>query len=371
MKNIWSVITHVCAIIFSIAFILSAVLSLLLTSIDRRLLSPSIYKNVLVQQQFYNRLPGVLAEQLAMVLKSSNPTNSQNPSGGGPPISLPNLSVANWASILTSLAPPDVLRSETEGVIDQIFAYLNGQRDTVSLDLTPLKSRLASPVGQDAILSLIRTQPACSLQEIAQIMLNAFGGQEISICSPPDSLLNQVTPIIQAAITQIAAQLPNEVVILSPNSIQGTTQGNVSANRPATTVRNARLIMRLSSDLPLGFLLLISVLVVRTPKNWLRWWGIPLCITGMLAAVGVLVLKSSFERIWTLDIAPFIPSNVAAGLIGLGHDLLRAVYQSWLDGLLLTCIFYFLLGLAMSIGSIFIRDGHTADLSPNSPQAAV
>jgi hypothetical protein len=260
-----------------------------------------------------------------------------------------------------------VLRSETEGVIDQVFAYLNGQQDAVSLDLTPLKSRLVGSVGQDVILGLIRAQPACSLQQIAQIMLNAVGGQQISICRPPDSLLNQVTPIIQAALTQITAQLPDEVVIISPNS----TLGNISANSLATTVRYARLIMRLSPDLPLGFILLISLLVIRTPKNWLRWWGIPLCVTGLVAAVGALVLTSSFERIWTVQIAPYLPSSLATGLIALGHDLLRAVFQAWLDGLLVTCIFYCLLGLAMSIGSIFIRDGHHSKLSPDSPKAAI
>jgi hypothetical protein len=295
MKKFWYVFARGCAILFSIAFVLSAVISLLLTSIDRRLFNTSIYKNALVQQQVYDRFARVLAEQLVMAMKSNNTGNTANPPGGGPPVFLQNLSVDNWESIVTSLAPPDVLRAETEGVIDQVFAYLDGQQDTVRLDLTPLKSRLVSSAGQDAILSLIRAQPACTLQQVAQFLTTAIGGQGFGICRPPDSLLKQAEPLIQAALRQLAGQLPDQAVLLPSNTAPGSTGGSSSSSSLVTTVRNARLLMRLSPDLPLGFLLLISLLAVRTPKNWLRWWGIPVCVTGLVASLGVLVLSTSFE----------------------------------------------------------------------------
>lgn len=371
MKKFSSVLAKGFAILFSIAFVLSAVMSLLLTSIDRRLFNASLYKNALVQQQVYDRLPGVLAEQLVMTMKSNNTGNNVNPPGGGTPAFLQNLTVDNWKSILANLAPPDLLRSEAEGAIDQVFAYLNGQQETVKLDLTPLKSRLVGSAGQDAIFSLIRAQPACTLQQIAQFMASALGGQGFGICRPPDSMLKEAAPLIQAALQQLVSQIPNEVVLLSSNSTQGSTGGSSSTNSLVTSVRNARLLMRLSPDLPLGFLLLISLLAVRTPKNWLRWWGIPLCVAGLVASMGVLALSTSFERIWSIQLASQFPSGVSLGLIALGHDLLRAVFQTWLDGLLLSCIFYCLLGLGMSIGSIFIRDGVLADHSPSSPKASV
>ena len=371
MTKFGSVSAKLAALLFSIAFVLSAVLSLVLTSIDRRLLSATIYKNALVQQQVYNRLPRVLAEQLVLAVKSAAAGNDGKPPGGDLPVFLQNLNVDNWEAIVTSLAPPDLLRSETEGIIDQVFTYLNGQQDTVSLDLNPLKNQLTGSAGQDAILSLIRAQPACTLQQIAQFILNAVSGQGFSICRPPDSTLKEAGPVIQAALGQLAGQLPDQVVLISSNPAQGSTAGNPTANSLATSVRNARLIMRLSPDLPLGFLLLISLLAIRTPKNWLRWWGIPLCVMGLVASLGVLVLSTSFERIWTVDFAPIFPSGLSLGLIALGHDLLRAVFQAWLDGLLLTCIFYCLLGLGMSIGSIFVRDDAPSDLSPNAPLASV
>ena len=360
MRKFWAVSAKLGAILFSAAFVLSAVISMLLTSIDRRLLSASIYKNALAQQQVYNRLPGVLAEQLATAVESNPAGGGQNPPEISPALGLQNLSTDNWDSIVTSLAPPDLLRSEAEGVIDQFFAYLNGQQDGVNLDLNPMKNRLVSSAGQESLLSLIRAQPACTPEQIAQFLLNVLGGQGLSICRPPDSILEQAVPFLPAALKQLADLLPNQIALLPPDP----------SNNLAIAVRNARLIMRLSPDLPLGFLLLISLLAVRTPKQWLRWWGIPLCVTGLVASLGVLILSTTFERIWNLRIVPLLPSSLPLGLIALGHDLLRAVFNAWLGGLLLMGIFYGLVGLGLSIGSMFIRDVERPDLSPNSSQAA-
>ncbi len=55
-------------------------------------------------------------------------------------------------------------------------------------------------------------------------------------------------------------------------------------NDPRDKLQTARMVMRLSPILPLGFLLLMTIITVRSLKNWLDWWGIPLFITGGLTA---------------------------------------------------------------------------------------
>jgi hypothetical protein len=370
MNKLGSVFIRVITIILTIGFVLSAVLSMFLISIDRRLLNASIYKSALVQQQIYNRLPAAIAQQLAMATKAESGNNGTGSPSSGTPAILQNLSADNWDSIVTSLAPPDILRSEVEGLIDQFFAYLNGEQDTVNLDLTPVKNRLVGSAGQDALLSLIHAQPACTLQQIAQYLASALSGQGLSICRPPDSLLTQAQPILQAALRQLAGQLPDSILLIPATSTQGSTSGSSPAQTLATAFHNARLIMRLSPDLPLVFLLLISLLAVRSPKNWLRWWGIPLCVTGLVGAIVVLFLSSSFEGIWNNNITTGLPSSLAPALIALGHDLLRSIFLGWLGGLLISCIFYCLLGLGLAIGSIFIHSNNHPDLPPGSQPSA-
>jgi hypothetical protein len=360
LNKFGSILARVISILLCIAFVLSSILSVFMTATERRLMNASIYKNALVQQQIYDRLPGAIAQQLAAAIKTQ-------PTSSGIPSFLQNLSAANWELIVTGLAPPDLLRSETEGLIDQLFAYWNGEQDSVSLDLTPLKDRLVGSAGQEALLNLIRAQPACTLQQIAQSLVNALGGGGFGICRPPDSLLAQATPLLQALLGQLNSQLPNTVTLIPASATQASAAGGTPAQSPAVTFRNARLIMRLSPDLPLVFLLFICLLAIRNPKDWLRWWGVPLCAAGLIGAIVVLVLSASFEGIWNNSLAAILPSGLTPALVALVHDLLRSVILAWLGGVLISCILYSLVGLGMSIGSIFIHSEARRDLPPSSP----
>ena len=50
---------------------LLATVAVLLVTIDRDLLNAGTYKNALVQQQVYNRMPRILAEQLVIILNDN------------------------------------------------------------------------------------------------------------------------------------------------------------------------------------------------------------------------------------------------------------------------------------------------------------
>lgn len=50
-------------------------------------------------------------------------------------------------------------------------------------------------------------------------------------------------------------------------------------------IKLARTVMRFSLYVPLVFLLIASLLVVRSGTGWLLWWGWPLFITGILGLI--------------------------------------------------------------------------------------
>ena len=100
--------------------------------------------------------------------------------------------------------------------------------------------------------------------------------------------------------------------------------------------------MRLSPDLPLLVLLFISLLVVRSPRGWLRWWGIPIFFSGLVALGLVIASTVFFDQAWLAVLANRLPLYLSPALVNLGHDVVQAILHTLLVGvtgsaIIMTC----------------------------------
>ena len=77
MHEFWNGIAVFFAVLLAIVLVLLATAAVVLVNIDRDLLNARIYKNTLVQQQVYARMPRILAEQLFTALNGN--TCASNP----------------------------------------------------------------------------------------------------------------------------------------------------------------------------------------------------------------------------------------------------------------------------------------------------
>ena len=413
MSKFWTGVARFFAAIFAILFVLTAIAAMLLVSVDRRLLVSATYKNALARQQVYARLPRIIAEQLVMTVNynpcASNPLTCENaspqfqdcaktvlganrytalsagtvqpsdseiqllqpcidkygaghqsqqtttnPSANSSAI-FKSMSVENMETVISMLIPPQELKKMTESILDQIFAYVNGQQDTITISLVGLKQRIASQAGVNAIIKLIRSQPDCTIQQAIDLQVSLLLGKgQIMLCRPPEAVISLVTPALKSLLQTAASQIPDTRVI-TPQILANTANFGPLGKGPIGGIRLAHLVMRLSPDLPLLFLLLISFLAVRSLKGWLRWWGIPFFFTGLLS-VGLVVSASVFfEQAWLVLLVKRIPAYISLGVTTMIHDLARALLQAYLVGILLGGLALALLGLGMWIGSGLIK----------------
>lgn len=328
------------AVLLAILLVLSAVLALLLFNLERKAFAPATYQQAFANDKFYERLPEILARTLTEAVQSAQM-----------PVSLRGLNEQIWNQLLSDLLPPETTREMGDQALASTLAYLNSESDTAQLSLEPLKERMAGEAGTQAVLNLMRTQPACTLEEMARIAMSALSQQEISLCNPPENLYPVVKPLIQGQLKLLSAAIPGEVTLAKAEPVAA---GQAD---PRERIKLARLIMSLSPVVPLFILTLLTLVAVRGVRSWLVWWGAPALITGALGALtGWLAAPIAgflLQNLLVASLHAYLPSD----LLGNGSQLAAAIVDQFLapvlfQGLILVIAGGLMLLLAIVLGRV-------------------
>jgi hypothetical protein len=323
------------AIFLSVLLALTTVAALFLFNLEMKAFTPELYQRVFANENFYERIPAVLGQALA--------SGDQN---DGLPASLKGLNAQGWESFLRALLPPETLKAMGDQALASMFAYLNDEADSAALSLIPLKTSMQSNAGTQAVIGLIQTLPACTLEQMAQITMAVLTQQQISLCNPPEQLLEMMTPLIQAQLQVASAIIPNEVTLASVQDPQ---------NDPRQKLKAARLVMRLSPLLPLAFLLLLTLVIVRNLHDWLNWWGMPLLASGTIAALMGLTGAPAASLIIGSILEKRMPAYLPPILLENGNQLAAAIVDELLKPVLWQGLTLALVGLSMVVIDLSLK----------------
>ncbi len=352
MRSCLSITAKLLALLFALLFVVTTILVLFLFNVEQQYFNSNTYKEALRERRVYDRISELAAQQVVYSL-SYNPC-IYNPTGcdinpymtGSPELSaclqdelgeqavadigsghraptedeassvaacldqfgqapteeppLPGsqefirkLAVSDWQIIFANLLPPDWLQLTTESIIDQVFVYVNvasGQL-SIKISLVELKTRLASEPGLAAFKQILSAQPPCTLEQLEIIKQAATSGKldQIPLCRPPEELVTAFDSQIRAALGLVAGQLPNEVDLAQPAG--SGSQPPPAGDDPRIMLNRIRIMVRLGPLLPVALLALVTIFGVRSARDWLRWWGIPLLSAGLLSAGMALAIN--------------------------------------------------------------------------------
>jgi hypothetical protein len=260
--------------------------------------------------------------------------------------------MGDWQALIVQILPPDVIRALSADAITQIMAYLNGERADVVLSLALLKAHMQSPQGIDAVNGLLESQPDCTVEQLTAMALNQ---QALTLCDPPDTLLFfDLRPILAAQINGLISLIPEQVTLVPAGS-----------SRPGylQSLTDVRVLMRLSPLFPVLCLLIIPVLVVRSFRSFLNWWGYPLLFAGLislfLSAISAPLSSLTFQLLFVPALPPVFPADLLEMLRGLTEAIVRNALQT----ALLVAGVMILLGLIMVALGFLLRG-----ISQKAPQ---
>lgn len=314
----------ICAILFT----LSAVMAMVLFNFDRNAFTAETYQKAFAREDFYNKLPAVMAEAMT----NSGADQSQFP------VVMQGMSREAWEGFFRSLLPPEMLRVMGDDMLNSAFAYINRETDAIQLNLAPLKVSLASETGVQAVLSLLGTLPACDLFQIGQMTLNLFSGGQIELCNPPADLHPMLAPVIQGQLQFTASTIPDQLTLVTASS----------QDDPRQRLEILRLFMRFSLILPLIFLLTLTALAVRSLSEWLTWWGVPFFVTGASAYLTGLLGAPIFGSVLQRILVNRMPDYLPLFLLDFASDFASAMVRALLNPVMWQGLVLAVLGAGMA-----------------------
>lgn len=266
MKSFNTYLAWICAFLL----VITGVLALFTINIERRAFSAETFKQAFEKQGLYVRMPAILAGTLHASLAQDASTDPF----------LKTLTVQEWEAGIVFLLPPEDIKLISNDALDSFFAYLNNQSDSVTISLLPIKIRLAGPQGIEVVRLIINAQPDCTAEQLFQMGLGFVSGN-ISLCKPPEEMMGLLTPVLVSELQAITNTTPNEVTLVS-------AENNTQVD-PRLRLNRIRTVMKLTVILPIFLLFMLTILIVRSFTEWLKWWGYPFLAAGAIIVFAGLI----------------------------------------------------------------------------------
>lgn len=346
-----SVFVKVLLIGFSIMLAVSLVPAIINLSFNQTLYKTDFYADILQQYNFYDQVPELLYDT---VIQSGTSSLHGTIIAG--------LEQEHIMKLILSILPSGWVKAQTDKAMISVMDFLNFKTDTlkINVDLQPIKDYLLSPIGKQAVIDSIENLPACSEDQLTQIMVTIQSGQgSFTLCNPFITEYINMEVLLDPLIVAFSNTLP-AMIILPPDGQTAITDG-IENSRVFQIYRNIRSLLPLFSWISLILALMIFLLSLRS----LRWMsgslGIPLVLAGLTSAIAGVWLYLSGGQGFSSKF-----TNASSGAL---QEFDALIFEIFLQGmhtagqhLLLWCLGAFLLGLILlivwSIAKIYIPNNN-------------
>lgn len=359
---------------FAILFILTASISILLFNAQLKFTDPEVYKSVMIEERVYDSLPRLVSLQISESMTydpcvedpaacEGEGEESPEEEAGGPPEYFKNLDKNQWESLLREILTPEWLQAQVESLIDQFIAFLESDKamPSIEISLVELKSKLMGPNGVEIVLSVIEAQPPCTeaqLREINEALESEEGDRNLLSCLPSPDVLDKYAASIEGTLNEVVGDLPDVAVL--GESFTGEESGEKPEAESGDmqvgpTLRRIRTYMRISPLVPLIFIILIAVFAVRSFRDLLHWWGIPLLITGLIVFIFSLLSMPLFDWALKIYVEDRLPGYFSSEFLGLGLEIGRSIMRSYVKTISVQSAAIVSVGVLATICSALIK----------------
>jgi len=329
MKTLFS------AILKFIAFILAGALMIVLPLA----LMASNVGNVLFNQEQVNEITtGVVLDSELIPAALEIMTNRQaedistkiedTETPGGRQLNLYNLIYSmeeqNWKNLKTALLADDLIQSWIEVTVNGFYNWLDtdDQLPFISWKMKPLKDRMSGPEGEAAVVAFYESLPDCTdlqMEEMQTIPGEPLprGKMVKELCKLSTFPHTEQIGVYNDVLKMVVEAMPPEYNATQALLKQREQIGGVYTLK--WNIRNIRWQLDTVLLLPLGLLLLILFIGVRSMEGLGQWFGIPLIGGGLISLITAIL----YRPLWRGWLAERIPEGIPQTSL-LYHELIDA-----------------------------------------------
>ena len=369
LTAIFKYIARLIAVFLALLTIVATVAVLLLLGIDHTILNPRTSKQAFIKNKIYERLPAATVVEFSLVksLFADQCAETGQTCAIKTMALLNGLSSKQWETLVSHLFPADELQTMTESTLGEALGYFKGEVDSVQMPLTPLKARLTNHAGEEITALLLRSQPSCTTEQQAQIKdvdLNVVSVLPI-FCSTTGEMQLQLSAELQRRLKNVSAELPEAAIIIKrPSPSIPSSLRRFFGEDWQTALQKLNVALPYAPFLPLGLLLLLALFAVRSLRGWMRWWGIPIFIAGLITLISGIILFFMFDQIWVKYILHTLPPLLASGFGEITRDVAQTLTNGLAKRIMLQAGIMTLLALGILYASSFVKPPPDPSLPP-------
>jgi hypothetical protein len=253
-----------------------------------------------------------------------------------------HLSPGEREEIFYALLPVNWIESQINQLLGEFYAWLEDENPVpdLVLDLVPLKTNLLRGGINAFVETVVDSWPSCKPEQVEALQREFFEGGQLTktLCEPPEPLRSRVVDLATIAFEEQVRLLPDATPLIDDS----TDHEELFALKEQ--LRFFRAIMLWGWMLPLSLLGLIMAFVIRSWRDFGRWWGLPLLLGGIGSLLLALILSAARVDL----IKEWTGSLVAGGpLIEVFTTGLNALYRAGIRPLWLQAMIVITIGLLL------------------------
>ena len=342
------------AALLALLLVISLPLALLMFDTGRVLFNPPLVKAILTDEVVHSEFLPLALEWFSDLRAQERVDSGEALTGETEPdivLLMSFLERDDWKLIKAEVLTDEILTGWVSDTVDGFYAWIDSTERVpqITWEMQPFIERVNTEHGVNSIVIAFNEMDDCNQAQIDDFLARQAAvppGTEVlyNLCKFPDPWREDQFNDYVNALDGVVENIPLKFNLTQEagNLSEAEGQGPEAIKQQ---LRQIRWWMQWGWVIPAALLLLIAVLVVRSPETAGRWLGIPLAVAGVFTLLPVLGYRGLITSLLSFGPLSEVPAELRAEALRISLRLADEIFRP----MLIQAVVLMLIGVALIV----------------------